>query len=241
MKAQIPNAITSANLICGCLALMQIAEGNLANASIFVLLGAFFDFFDGMAARLLEVKSEIGAQLDSLADLVTFGVAPSFIAFKLIERQTDEPSLAYLALLLAVFSALRLAKFNVDDRQTEQFIGLPTPSNALFWVSIPLMNWQAESLTSLVAVDGIVAIFQDDFFLVAAVLTLSYALVAEVPLLSLKFKNLAWKENKSRFTLLGIALLLIALFYFVAIPIILLLYLLISIIENRKATDEIQS
>ena len=241
MKAQIPNAITSANLICGCLALMQIAEGNLVNASIFVLLGAFFDFFDGMAARLLKVKSEIGAQLDSLADLVTFGVAPSFIAFKLIERQTAEPSLAYLALLLAVFSALRLAKFNVDDRQTEQFIGLPTPSNALFWVSIPLINWQAESLTSLVAVDGIVAIFQDDFFLVAAVLTLSYALVAEVPLLSLKFKNLAWKENKSRFTLLGIALLLIALFYFVAIPIILLLYLLISIIENRKATDEIQS
>ena len=241
MKAQIPNAITSANLLCGCLALMQIADGNLVNASLFVLAGAFFDFFDGMAARLLKVKSEIGAQLDSLADLVTFGVAPSFIAFKLIERQTAEPSLAYLALLLAVFSALRLAKFNVDDRQTEQFIGLPTPSNALFWVSIPLINWQAESLTSLVAVDGIVAIFQDDFFLVAAVLTLSYALVAEVPLLSLKFKNLAWKENKSRFTLLGIALLLIALFYFVAIPIILLLYLLISIIENRKATDEIQS
>lgn len=239
MKAQIPNAITSANLLCGCLALMQIADGNLVNASLFVLAGAFFDFFDGMAARLLKVKSEIGAQLDSLADLVTFGVVPAFIAFKLIDRRTDEPSLAYLALLIAVFSALRLAKFNVDDRQTEQFIGLPTPSNALFWISIPLMNWQVESLESLLTVKGIVAVFENEFFIVAAVLILSYALVAEIPLLSLKFKNLSWQTNKSRFILLVSALILIVLFYFVAIPIILLLYLLISIIDNRKATNEI--
>jgi CDP-diacylglycerol--serine O-phosphatidyltransferase len=239
MKAQIPNAITSANLLCGCLALMQIAEGNLVNASLFVLAGAFFDFFDGMAARLLKVKSEIGAQLDSLADLVTFGVVPSFIAFKLIDLRTDEPSLSYLALLIAVFSALRLAKFNIDDRQTEQFIGLPTPSNALFWISIPLMNWQVESLKSLLAVDKIVAVFQNEFFIIAAVLILSYALVAEIPLLSLKFKNLSWQTNKSRFILLVSALILIVLFYFVAIPIILLLYLLISIIDNRKATNEI--
>lgn len=239
MKAQIPNAITSANLLCGCLALMQIADDSLVNASLLVLAGAFFDFFDGMAARLLKVKSEIGTQLDSLADLVTFGVVPAFIAFELIDHQTDEPFLAYLALLIAVFSALRLAKFNVDDRQTEQFIGLPTPSNALFWISIPLMNWQVDSLKSLLSVEMIVAVFQNKFFIVAAVLILSYSLVAEIPLLSLKFKNLSWQTNKSRFSLLAISLLLIALFYFVAIPIILLLYLMISIIDNRKATNEI--
>lgn len=241
MKKQIPNLITACNLICGCLALMQIAEGELIYASLFVLGGAFFDFFDGMAARLLKVSSPIGAELDSLADVVTFGLVPAFLAFSLIKIENSYQWLPYVALIIAVFSAFRLAKFNVDERQTNSFIGLPTPANALFWISIPLMTWQMENGYSFISIHLLVDFLTSLPVLLLLSIALSIALVAEIPLLSLKFKNLQWKDNKSRFLLVLISFVSILLFYFAAIPFIILLYFIISMIENRLSGHEIQS
>lgn len=241
MKKHIPNAITSINLLCGCLAITQIAEGNLVIASILVLLGAFFDFFDGMAARLLKVGSPMGAELDSLADMVTFGLVPAYIAFEWLNEFQFE-LINYAAFFLAIFSAIRLAKFNVDTRQSTSFIGLPTPANALFWISIPLMEWQRESLSSFVSIDTIFVLFENVYFLIPAILLFSYLMVAELPLLSLKFKNLTWKNNQFRYILVLFSLLLIPLFLFAAIPFILILYVILSIIETTtKKHNEIQS
>ncbi len=232
MKKIIPHAITSANLLCGCLAIAQIAEGNFLIASLLVLLGAFFDFFDGLAARALNVDSELGAQLDSLADMITFGFVPAYLAFEWL-NQLDYTIFNYSAFLIAIFSAIRLAKFNIDDRQGTSFIGLPTPANALFWISIPLIFWQVDNEIHFIATDFLLPIFNSFYFLIGAVLTLSYLLIAELPLLALKFKNLSWKENRFRFLLIGISLVLFVLFLFAAIPFILLLYLILSIIQNN--------
>lgn len=232
MKKIIPHAITSANLLCGCLAIVQIAEGDFLIASLLVLLGAFFDFFDGLAARALNVNSELGAQLDSLADMITFGFVPAYLAFEWL-NQLDYTIFNYSAFLIAIFSAIRLAKFNIDDRQGASFIGLPTPANALFWISIPLIFWQVDNEIHFIATDFLLPIFNSFYFLIGAVLTLSYLLIAELPLLALKFKNLSWKENRFRFLLIGISLVLFVLFLFAAIPFILLLYLILSIIQNN--------
>lgn len=232
MKRHIPNAITSANLLCGCIAITQIADGNLQFAALLVLLGAFFDFFDGMAARLLKVSSPIGAELDSLADMVTFGVVPAYLAFEWL-NELDFSILNYAAFLIAIFSGVRLAKFNVDTRQTESFIGLPTPANALFWISIPLMAVQHNWGLSFINTNPILPLFENFWFLIIAILVLSYLLVAELPLLSLKFKNLSWKSNKFRFILVISSVLLFAIFLFAAIPFILLLYVILSIIQTQ--------
>ena len=232
MKKIIPHAITSANLLCGCLAITQIAEGNLIFASLLVLLGAFFDFFDGLAARALNVGSELGAQLDSLADMVTFGVVPAYLAFEWL-NQLDYSILNYSAFLIAIFSAIRLAKFNTDKRQSTFFIGVPTPANALFWISIPLIFWQVKNDIHFIPADFMLPIFNSFRFIVAAIFLFSYLLIAELPLLALKFKNLSWKDNQFRFLLIGISLALFVIFLFAAIPFILLLYLILSIIQNN--------
>ena len=244
MLKNIPNLFTLGNLFCGLLAILFAVGGHLNMAGGFILLGAFLDFFDGMLARLLQVSGELGKQLDSLADLITFGVAPAFIVFQLffwIEDQSffnplaDWPERiayshnywAYTALLIPLFSALRLAKFNVDSRQSDGFIGLPTPFNALFFISIPLMmHFQAEAWISTFLGQKIV--------LAILCVVMSYLLVAEIPLLSLKFKTLSWQENKMRYTLLIISVLLLCVFRFVAVPIILLLYPILSIINKSK-------
>jgi len=244
MKRHLPNAITSANLLCGCLAIQAAILGELPKSAFFVLLAAFLDFFDGMAARLLKVSSPIGAQLDSLADVVSFGVAPSFMAFHLISRYSENQSLAYVAFLLAIFSAVRLAKFNVDDRQSEQFIGLPTPANALFWLSLVLSIWQAQEFNyGEFLAEASVRLSQAPGILALLVLVFAYLLIAEMPLMSLKFKQFGWKENRYRYILLIIGAVLIALFLFAAVPIILILYLILSYIQERskKQPNEIQS
>lgn len=244
MIRHIPNAITSANLLCGCLSIQAAILGDLPKAALFVLLAAFLDFFDGLAARLLKVSSSIGAQLDSLADVVSFGVAPSFMVFHLIAEHIEEKSLAYIAFLIAIFSAVRLAKFNVDDRQAEQFIGLPTPANALLWVSLILSIWQAEHLTygSVLAVP-LKNLATNPFIVIPMTLIFAYLLIAELPLMSLKFKHFSLSDNRYRYLLLLISAILIAFFLFAAVPIILILYLILSIIQERskKHTDEIQS
>lgn len=244
MKRHIPNAITSANLVCGCIAIAEANAGNLSMAALLILLAAFFDFFDGLAARLLKVSSEIGAQLDSLADVVSFGVAPAFIAFELLEGSLDQSKLAYLAFVIAIFSAIRLAKFNVDDRQTDQFIGLPTPANALIWVSLVLSIWQAKELDQgRILAEFWLDLSQSSTFLFFLVFVFSYLLIAELPLISLKFKHFKWQGNHYRYSLLIISLIFIPFFFFASVPIILLLYLILSIIQSSRntKTDEIQS
>ncbi len=239
----IPNLITLSNLFCGLLAILYAFGGHLNIAAGFILLGAFFDFFDGLTARLLKVSGELGKQLDSLADLITFGVAPGILVFQLLFLlETDAffnpfeawesraayslTCLPYIALLIPLFSALRLAKFNIDTRQTDSFIGLPTPANALFFMAIPLMmrfqpdHFLVEYITNTKILTGIIIL-------------LCLFMVSEIPLLALKFKNLTWADNKMRFVLIALSVLLLWQFRFVAVPIIILLYPILSIINKR--------
>ena len=209
IKRHIPNTLTCCNLICGCMATGAALYGNYHWAVHMIVLGAVFDFFDGMVARALGVSSPIGKELDSLADVVTFGVAPSSILFYLFTEVHYPEALTaidfslftfhfslrsflpYTAFLMAAFSALRLAKFNLDERQHQQFIGLPTPANALFWGS--LVIGEHAFLVSL----KFNAVFLFLFMLLFCML-----LVSEVPMLALKFKNLSWADNKQRYIFL---------------------------------------
>lgn len=198
IKKHIPNSLTCCNLMCGCMATGAAFYGNYRWAIVMIIVGAVFDFFDGMVARLLHVSSPIGKELDSLADVVTFGVAPSAILFHLFHRvhypefiQPIEDFLPYTAFLMAAFSALRLAKFNLDERQTSSFIGLPTPANALFWAS--LVVGQHAFLVSL----KFNAVFLFLFMLLSCML-----LVAEIPLFALKFKDLSWQNNSIKYIFL---------------------------------------
>ena len=194
MKKHLPNTITCCNLICGCIATTYAITGQPAMALLFIVLGAVFDFFDGMVARLLHVSSEIGKELDSLADDVTFGVAPSAIIFYELQVLDNPLSnfnlqfIPYLAFIVAAFSAVRLAKFNLDTRQATSFIGLPTPANALFWGSLivgfgPVL--EQYSWFSLLIIAGI--------FLS------SWVLVAEIPMFALKFKHWGFKGNEVKY------------------------------------------
>lgn len=198
IKKHIPNSLTCCNLMCGCMATGAAFYGNYRWAIVMIVVGAVFDFFDGMVARLLHVSSPIGKELDSLADVVTFGVAPSAILFHLFHCvhypefiQPIEDFLPYTAFLMAAFSALRLAKFNLDERQTSSFIGLPTPANALFWGS--LVVGQHTFLVSL----KFNAVFLFLFMLLSCML-----LVAEIPLFALKFKDLSWQNNSIKYIFL---------------------------------------
>ena len=229
MKKHLPNTITCCNLICGCIATGTAFYGNYQWAILMIVLGAVFDFFDGMVARLLSVSSSIGKELDSLADVVTFGVAPSSILFFLF-HEVHYPELLipikhllpYTAFIIAAFSALRLAKFNLDERQHQQFIGLPTPANALFWGSLVL--GQHTFLTSL----KFNAVFLFLFMLLFCML-----LVCEIPMLALKFKNLSWKENKQRYIFL-IGCLPLLLLGVSSLAAIIVWYITISIILQKK-------
>lgn len=237
MKKHIPNAITSCNLLCGCIAVSEIASGNLITASLLVLLAAFFDFFDGMSARLLQVGSPMGAELDSLADMVSFGFVPSYIAFTLLDSNNLPEFVKYIPFLIAVFSAIRLAKFNIDDRQTTSFIGVPTPANALLWISIPLISWQNQSEISIVNVDSILVFFNNPWIIISLSILMSFLLVAELPLLALKFKSFGWKSNEFRWILILGSVILLSILFFAAIPFILILYLLLSLLENKNNTQ----
>ena len=198
IKRNIPNSLTCCNLICGCIATGCAFYGQYHYAVLMIILGAAFDFFDGMVARALGVSSAIGKELDSLADVVTFGVAPSAIIFYLF-HEVHYPELLlpiksvlpYTAFLMAAFSALRLAKFNLDERQHQQFIGLPTPANALFWGSLVLG-----------AHAFLVSLKFNAVFLFLFMLLFCMLLVCEVPMLALKFKNFNWEDNKEKYVFL---------------------------------------
>lgn len=229
IKAYIPNALTCSNLVCGCLGIIEVLEGNLIWAPYLIWLAAFFDFLDGFAARALKVSSPIGGELDSLADMVTFGVLPAMLLFKMIAMATVTAWVPYLAFVVAIFSAIRLAKFNVDTRQTTSFIGLPTPANALFISSFPLILGQSpDALLGGLRYDFIA----NPYFLISIAFALSFLLVAELPLFALKFKNYTWADNKLKFIFLLVSVVLIFILKFVAIPLIIILYILLSLIKK---------
>ena len=223
MKRHIPNAITCANLLSGCIGIVFCFNGDLKTAAYFVILSGIFDFFDGMVARALNVKSTIGKELDSLADMVSFGFLPGVIMFELIKDSNfNNEYLPYFGFLITIFSALRLAKFNVDERQTVDFIGLNTPMNSLFIVSLPYVA------------DIFPMVISNSFVLVALTMLTSYLLVSEIKIFSLKFTNFRWAENKIKFTFVIVSFILFGWLQFVSIPLILALYIGLSFVYFRK-------
>lgn len=226
----IPNTVTCLNLFSGCIACVMAFEAKYDLAMLFIVLSAVFDFFDGMLARTLHAYSTIGKELDSLADDVSFGVAPSLLVFSLF-KEVQYPSflidikdyIPYLAFTISVFSALRLAKFNVDERQTSSFIGLPVPANALFWGSLVV---GAHTFLVSGAFNAI--------YLFVLVALFSYLLVSEVPMFSLKFKNLSWKDNKVSFIFLLVCIPLLLFLGIAGFAAIIVWYIILSVITGFK-------
>ena len=226
----IPNAVTCCNLFSGCIASVMAFNENYTLAISFIILGAVFDFFDGMLARLFKVSGPLGKELDSLADDITFGFAPSAIVFSLF-KEVHYPDfllpvadyMPYTAFLISVFSALRLAKFNNDTRQTSSFIGVPVPANALFWASL---------------VAGIHPILISESFnplyLLALVCLFSWLLVSEIPMFSLKFKSLSWKDNKVSFSFLIICIPLLVFLKVSGFAAVIVWYILLSLLTGKR-------
>ena len=230
MKKHIPNAITCCNLISGCIATYFAFQGIYSTALLMIVIGAVFDFFDGMTARLLHVSSPIGKELDSLADCITFGFAPSAIVFSFLSPLTSHlsPLLPYLAFIMAAFSALRLAKFNLDERQATSFIGLPTPANALFWGSLILwINVKASFEPYTIPPYYI--------YIVVALLPVScWLLVAEIPLFALKFKTWGWKGNEVKYIFLITSLPMLLLLGSLGLAAVIAWYVILSVCTQRK-------
>ncbi len=226
MKRHIPNFITLLNLFSGCIALVFAAQGDYLNAFIFVSLGIFFDFFDGFFARILKVQSPLGVQLDSLADMVTSGVTPGLVMFKMLSAYSANEFLPYFGFIITLGSCMRLAKFNIDTRQTDSFIGLPTPANALFILSLPLVieytefAFAIDTLTNIWVLLGISALS-------------TYILNAELPLFSLKIKNFSLAKFKLQIFFLILCAVLLLIFKFLGVPFIILSYILLSVFSKK--------
>lgn len=284
IKQQIPNLFTAGNLTGGVMAILFSLTGFLELAPFCIFISAFLDFFDGFAARLLKVQSELGKQLDSLADMVTFGVAPGVIVFVMLDWPNilshdsillnhlaaffadknlvnssvfmdqisgseilQQPAgidgtvdfsskgimqfLPFIAFLIPVMSMFRLAKFNLDTRQSDSFIGVPTPANTLFFSSFPLILIQLSDNQSGWA-GSVSDLILNPVFLVLSTLIFSFLLVAELPLFALKFKSFGWKGNEIRFIFLTACVILLATLWWLAIPLIIILYILLSLIQN---------
>ena len=231
MKKQIPNIITLLNLFSGCIAIVMAFNGNFLAVVVWVMLAAVFDFLDGLAARALGVSSKIGIELDSLADVVSFGVAPASAVFILLQNFTLfptffsslEPLIPYLAFLIPVFSAYRLAKFNIDTRQTTTFLGLPTPANGLFWVTyvygINLLSGVNESYV---------------YMTIGFILVLSLLMVSEIPMFSLKIKNLKLRGNEKQLLLIFLMIAFVLLWGIIGIAWGILAYIAISVAMPEK-------
>jgi len=248
LKRHIPNLITLLNLFCGCIAVVHATNNELRWTAVFVLLGIGFDFLDGLMARILKVQSELGLQLDSLADMVTSGLVPGIVMCQLLAK-TYGVDLIYifenshdfvwkydrfmplLGLLITLASAYRLAKFNIDTRQTSSFIGLPTPANTLLMISLPF-------ILSYQNIDWVSAVLSNTWFLVGLTCVSCYMLNAEIPLFALKFKTWGFAKNKVRYVFLVLAIVLIVFLKFIAIPCVIFLYVLMSLIfkENNIKT-----
>ncbi|KAB1067056.1 phosphatidylserine synthase [Tamlana haliotis] len=245
MKKHIPNALTLLNLFSGSIAVILAVNNQLVSAAFFVFLGIFFDFFDGFAARKLNVSSELGLQLDSLADMVTSGLVPGIVMYKLLELSLpvwgdSEASeltalsfenlefnmiLPFFGLLVTLGSAYRLAKFNIDEEQQSYFKGLPTPANTILILGLPLiLEFQSSEV--------IQAIILNKWFLIGLTFLSCYILNADIKLFALKFKNFGFKDNAIRYVFLILSLVFIVVLKFIAIPAIILLYLILSVFDN---------
>ena len=226
IKRNIPNVITSLNLLFGCIAIVDVFKNHLAEASWMIVFAAIADFFDGMVARLLKAHSPIGKELDSLADVVSFGVAPGMILYQLIGTSPYN----WVGLIVPVFAALRLAKFNIDTLQTFYFIGLPSPANALFIAAFPLIithdiYWHSVYYSNIS--------FAVWFFIVVA-LVCSALMVSPLKLFSLKMKNVSWESNKTMYILLIISLGLFIVFGYTSVPLIMVLYIIFSLLSKKS-------
>jgi CDP-diacylglycerol--serine O-phosphatidyltransferase len=231
IKRHIPNTVTCCNLLSGCIASVMAFQAKYEAAILFIILGAVFDFFDGMLARLFKVSGPLGKELDSLADDITFGFAPAVIVFSLFKEvhypdfmQSVTNIFPYTAFIISAFSALRLGKFNIDTRQTTSFIGLPTPANALFWGSL--------------VVGGYDFLISDSFnaiYLFCLVILMSLLLVAEIPMFSLKFKSLTWKDNQTSYIFIIVCIPLLVVLGISGFSAIILWYILLSLVTKKKA------
>jgi CDP-diacylglycerol--serine O-phosphatidyltransferase len=240
IKKYIPNTITLLNLFCGLLALIAIFNGFYDHAFLFVSLGIFFDFWDGFLARKFNVSSELGLQLDSLADMVTSGVVPGLMMFKLIENIQNNQEIynvtadtfymgviPYFGFLITLASCYRLANFNIDKRQINSFIGLPTPANTLLIMSIPMIQYFG-------AIEWVSVILDNPYVLMGITFLSVFLLNAEIPLFSLKFKTFSWEESKLQILFVLFSVIMLLFFVFMAIPIIVFSYITISLILNKS-------
>ena len=226
MSKYIPNLLTISNLVCGCIALYFTFKGELVFTAYLIGLAAIFDFMDGAAARLLNISNPIGKQLDSLSDMVSFGLVPGSVVFHLL-KESPLSQYSFMALLIPIFSAYRLAKFNVDENQKENFIGLPTPANCLVFISIPL-------ITTFNSESTIAYLLEIPEILLMITILMSLALVSRINMFSLKFKSLKFQDNKFRFFIIIMSIILLTWLEFSAIPIIILLYIMMSIVKRAN-------
>ena len=231
IKKHIPNLITLINLFCGCIAVVFVSQGDYLMAFYMVCLGIFFDFFDGFFARLFKVSSPLGLQLDSLADMVTSGVVPGYIMYTMFTKSANPNEvigsvfIPFLGFIVTLGSCYRLANFNIDTRQTDSFIGLPTPANALFILSLPLVLEYSDSL-------AVFEILTNQWVLLVITLCSAYILNAEIPLFALKIKKFTVKDNVLQIVFLLVSLLLVILLQYMAIPLIIIFYVLLSVVNN---------
>lgn len=232
IRKHIPNTITCLSLVSGCIAIVQALGGDLWWAAIWIIIAAVFDFLDGFAARTLKAYSTIGKELDSLSDMVSFGVAPGMIVFFLLSKaspqlpwgNTINTCIPYLAFVIPAFSALRLAKFNVDGRQTTSFIGMPVPAHALFWAGL------GYSLLPVIPQHEVIFVLA----IVSVSIVTSWLLVSEIPMFSLKIKSLKWKGNEVRYILAACAIVFVVLWGFLGISGTIFLYVLLSIFNKNR-------
>lgn len=239
MKQHIPNFITLLNVFSGCIAAVFAVLNQLEFAAVFVFLGIFFDFFDGLAARLLDVRSELGVQLDSLADMITSGLVPGIVMYQLLNMSqrggwnidlfgahTEVTILPLFGFIITLASAYRLAKFNIDENQVSSFIGLPTPANALLILSLPLILLYQNN-------DILNSIILNQWFLIGLTLLSAFLLNSKIELFSFKFKSYSFKDNGVKYLFLIGSLVLLLTVKYLAVPLIIALYIFASIIEKR--------
>lgn len=237
IKKHIPNILTLLNLLCGCIAIVFISKLRFDLAFYFVCLGIFFDFFDGFFARKFGVAGPLGVQLDSLADMVTSGVAPGYVMYQMLSfdgsfmKITDDLSffqVSFLGFIITLGACYRLANFNIDTRQSDSFIGLPTPANALFIMSLPLVIEECHFLT-------LSELLNIKWVLLAITLLSAYVMNAEIPLFSLKIKNFSFQKYKLQIGFLVLSIVMIATLQYLAIPLIIMTYVLLSVGNNMFA------
>lgn len=234
IKKHIPNTITLLNLLCGCIAVVFVSKDQFEIAFFFVCFGIFLDFFDGFFARLFKVSGPLGLQLDSLADMVTSGVVPGFVMYKMMLSSNVNMSegclqyFPYLGFIITLGSCMRLAKFNIDTRQTDSFIGLPTPANALFILSLPLVleYYSGESLI-------VIEILTEKWVLLLTAIFSAYILNAEIPLFSLKIKKFNFKDNSLQIIFLAISVLLLFFLQYLGVTLVIVFYVLLSVVNNK--------